>query len=161
MRYFNKNKGFVGYIILFLIIFGLLGIYLSRSWYIEKYYITLYDDKITRYLDIPPFAERISPASDELRGRCKISIGSSASQAFGFLKSVCDKSGYVFRNEKDSVEIEIRKNYIIKCSLVDEKLVLTWTPVLTGKLKQKFEKLFPNETLNNKKVKKNRKQSKK
>ena len=56
MRIYNSSKGFMTFVLFFLIVFGLLGIYLGYGWYMQRYYVTLYDGNMTRYLDIPPFS---------------------------------------------------------------------------------------------------------
>jgi hypothetical protein len=141
MKY-NDNRGFLTFVVFFLIVFGLIGLYMGHKWYKHRYYITLYDDTMVRYLDVPPFGERVSPSTDEFRGECILSVGTSAEQVKDFYKTFCDRNGYIFKGTDYGLQIEIRKNYEIKGTFKDSKLVLEWDPVLNDKQKAKAESLF-------------------
>ncbi|GAB4269472.1 MAG: hypothetical protein Kow0029_05480 [Candidatus Rifleibacteriota bacterium] len=145
---FSVKRGFLTFVVFFLVVFGIVGLYMGYKWYNQRYYIVLYDGNMTRYLDVPPFSERISPASDELRGECVLSIGTSAEQVIHFLKSMSDRYGFLFSGEGDSISIEIRKNYVVKGKFEDGKLKLEWTPVLNEKLKKKADSLFKKSSGN-------------
>lgn len=153
MRSINRPRGFMTFVLFFLIVFGLLGVYLGYGWYMQRYYITLYDGNMTRYLDIPPFSERITSANDELRGECVLSIGASSNQAIEFLGAVSSKYGFIFIKNEKGAEIEIHKNYVVKCTIDKNMLKMNWKPKLSEKLKKKYKSLFPNEKSKKKKAK--------
>lgn len=130
------------FVIFFLIVFGIVGLYLGYKWYNQRYYISLYDGNMVRYLDIPPFSERISSSSDELRGECVLSIGTSSDQISHFFKSMCDRYGYIYTGTENGLTMEVRKNYVIEGTFSEGKIKLEWEPVLNDKLKKKSESLF-------------------
>lgn len=137
-----KRRGFLTFVIFFLVVFGVVGLYLGYKWYNQRYYIGLYDGEMVRYIDVPPFAERISPSSDELRGECVLSVGTSVDQVNHFLRSMADRYGYIFAGDSSSLTLEVRKNYVIKGVYDSGKLKLEWQPVLNDKLKKKADALF-------------------
>lgn len=137
-----NKRGILTFVVFFLIVFGLVGLFMGYKWYNQHYYVALYDGNMVRYIDIPPFSERISSASDELRGECILSVGTSSEQINHFFKSMCDRYGYLFYSKDEGIVIEIRKNYIIKGTFGDNKLKLVWTPQLSDKLKKKADGLF-------------------
>jgi hypothetical protein len=69
-------------------------------------------------------------------------VGTSAEQVKDFYKTFCDRNGYIFKGTDYGLQIEIRKNYEIKGTFKDSKLVLEWDPVLNDKQKAKAESLF-------------------
>lgn len=145
MQVQRANWGFLTFVVFFLIVFGIVGLYLGYQWYNQRYYITLYDGNMTRYIDMPPFAERISSANRELIGECIISIGTSSEQASHFFKSMCDRYGYLFVLKENGLTMEIRKNYAIEGDYTEGKLKLTWKPVLSEKMKKRAQSLFKND----------------
>lgn len=136
------KRGFLTFVIFFLVVFGVVGLYLGYQWYNQRYYIALYDGQMVRHLDVPPFTERLSPATDELRGECLLSVGTSFDQASHFFKSVADRYGYIYSGNEKGLTLEIRKNYQVTGAYADGKLRLTWQPVLNDKLKKKADALF-------------------
>jgi hypothetical protein len=145
MKLISAKRGFLTFVIFFLIVFGLVGLYLGYNWYNTRYYIALFDDNMTRYLDVPPFCERISPASDELRGECILNVETSESQVKNFYKSMCARYGYVFKEMENGLQMDIRKDYVIKGAFKDNKLTLSWQPSLNEKQKKKAASLFKQE----------------
>ena len=122
------------YCVILLVIGGVL-LYLARNAYYERYYLTLYDGGMTRYLEIPPFATRKTPVSYELAGVTVLEIGITPDQALSFLGSMCGKKGFVFRQGKEGFEIEITRQYQISGRFgPGSALVLTWKPRLPEKL---------------------------
>ncbi|NCB38943.1 MAG: hypothetical protein EOM80_09245 [Erysipelotrichia bacterium] len=145
MQVKRANWGFLTFVVFFLIIFGIVGLYLGYKWYNQKYYIALYDGNMTRYLDIPPFAERLTPSNRELLGECSIAIGTSSDQTNHFFKGTCDRYGYIYSLKENFFTIELRKNYVIKGEFADGKMKLTWTPSLNDKMKKRAQALFKEE----------------
>ncbi len=142
MAMIAQRRGFLTFVIFFLVVFGIVGLYMGYKWYNQRYYIALYDGNMVRYLDVPPFTERISPSSDELRGECILSVGTSLDQVNHFFKSVADRYGYIFSGDRQTLSLEVRKNYVIKGEFDNGKLKLEWQPVLNEKLKKKADALF-------------------
>ncbi|MBU1108186.1 MAG: hypothetical protein KKB51_16055 [Candidatus Riflebacteria bacterium] len=135
------RSGQAGLILLFVVIAGLVGVYFGNQYFSQKNYIRLFDGEAIRYLDIPPYAQRLTSADQELIGVCDISIGTSPDQATNFLKTTCNSYGYLCTAGEESVQIEIRRNYLLKGIYEGNKLKLRWTPVLPEKLKSAAEAL--------------------
>jgi hypothetical protein len=135
----NRARGFIGTILIILLIVGALGLYFGYNWYNERYYVTLYDGDMVRYMDIPPFCERETPASGELTGKCVLNIGTSVDQASGFYKSMCNRYGYIYSTDNDKIKIEVHRNYIINGEFKGGKLYLNWQPKLNKELQKKLE----------------------
>jgi hypothetical protein len=139
----KKTKGFIAYILLLFLIAGAVGLYYGYFWYQEKYYINLFDGAKVRRLEVPPFAERKSPASLELKGECKLKVGTSFAQAKQFYKEVCRKKGFAFDEMGSSeISIGIKRNYVIKGVHENNDLILKWNPVLTSGQQKKYKSLF-------------------
>lgn len=141
-----ERRGFFGAILIALMVAGLAGIYFGYHWYQERFYLRFYDGEMVRYMDLPPYSDRLSPARDELRGYCQIRIGTTHEQANQFLHNVCDRYGYVFSASQEAGRggflIQVRRDYPIEGRYsADNLLTLTWQPVLTGSNKAKAEKL--------------------
>jgi hypothetical protein len=132
----NRREGLAGLVLLIVVIIGLIGVYYGNQWFNQKYYIRIFDDNVVRYLDMPPYAERITSADYELIGICDISIGTSQDQINNFLKIMCNRYGYLCTTNEDTVQIDIRRNYSIKGTYDTSKLSLRWTPILPEKLKK-------------------------
>ncbi len=147
---FASRRGFLTFVIFFLVVFGIVGLYMGYKWYNQRYYITLYDGDMVRYLDLPPFTERISSGSDELRGVCVLSVGTSLDQVSHFFKSLADRYGYLYSGDNQSLTIEVRKNYMINGTFADGKLRLEWQPVLSDKLQKKADALFKKAAVDTK-----------
>lgn len=145
MQVQRTNWGFLTFVVFFLIVFGIAGLYLGYQWYNQRYYIALYDGNMTRYLDMPPFAERVTSSNLELTGECVISIGVSSDQASSFFKSMCDRYGYMFSSKENGLIMEIRKNYAINGDYSEGKLKLTWKPLLNDKMKKRAEAMLKKE----------------
>jgi len=137
----QARKGFLGIIVLILFVGGIIGLYFGYNWFNQRYYIALYDGQMTRYLDIPPFAERKTHADLELIGECTLSIGTSEKQARDFLNSMSDRLGYMCNDKDGKMIIEVRRNYIITGEFGGGLLKLNWTPVLPETLKKKAAKI--------------------
>ena len=139
------RKGQVGAIFLFLIILGVIGLYYGHQQYMEKYYISFYDGSITRYLEIPPFTQRISPGYYELFGRCSLRFATAIDQFTMAFESSCRKRGFFLKalKEKDSFEVEIAPKYKIHCQFSENVMEMSWNPTLTESLQKKIAKLTP------------------
>lgn len=144
----TARKGFVGLVILFLLVGGLVGIYFGYEWYNQRNFIKLHDGSMIRLLDIPPFAERVTSADKELIGECVLSIGASEEQASQFFNSMSNRMGYLFAASEQGFTIEVRRNYIVKGEFANNKLNLTWEPVLPSGLKKKALAIAPAKTEN-------------
>lgn len=138
----TRKRGFLTFVVFFLIVFGIVGLFMGYKWYNQRYYIALHDGSMVRYLDVPPFTEKLSSANDELRGECILSVGTSTDQVNHFFKSMCQRYGYIFSSKDGVIKVEIRKNYAISGTFSDGKLKLEWKPVLSAKLKKKADDLF-------------------
>lgn len=127
--------------ILYLIVLILIGgalLYFGRGAYNERYYITLYDDGMVRYLEIPPFATRKTPVSYELAGCTVLEIGIAPDQAMNFLSGMCGKKGFIFRQKKDGFDIDITRHYQLSGLFGQgQNLILNWKPRLPEKLRAK------------------------
>ena len=145
MQMQRSNRGFLGFVIFFLIIFGLVGIYFGYQWYNQRNYINLYDGDMTRRIDTPPFAERLTSSDRELLGECVLSIGTSLDQTSDFYKGMSDRYGYMFALTETGLSMEIRKNYSVVGTFAGGKLTLNWNPILNAKMKKKAESLFADE----------------
>lgn len=145
MKLRHNNRGFLAIVIVFLLILGGVGLYFGYKWHTQRNFINLYDGSMTRQLDMPPFAERVTDAERELIGECVISIGTSHEQTSDFYKSICDRYGYLFTSTDKGLTIEVRKNYSIAGEYKGDKLSLSWTPVLPEKLKKQAQEKFAAE----------------
>ncbi len=148
MQFARAKGGFLGLVILFLFVGGLIGLYFGYQWYNHRYYIKLYDGSMTRYLDVPPFAERLSTADQELIGECTLAIGTSDEQASQFYNSMSNRLGYLFGAKDKGWTIEVRRNYIVSGEFNSGKLNLKWEPVLPDNLKKKAQALSPETPKN-------------
>jgi len=117
-------------LLVFVLGIGVLGIYFGYGVYLEKYYVTLYDGPMTRYLEIPPFAQRLSPAGEEMQGRCELKLGVGADHCNTFLDLMCKKKGFLFQGSPNGFVITIGKSYKLQGAYKDLHLILTWDPVL-------------------------------
>jgi len=144
----RKSKGQIGVFVLILLIAGALGVYFGYDFYLEKYYLTLYDAEMVRYLELPSFSSRETSADLELVGQCILKCSVVMEQVFFVLESTCRKRGYFFRQEKESIEIEITPKYKIKGKFLDSKLYLQWKPEIPLKLQKKAAKVVPLESIN-------------
>lgn len=137
----NPCRGFSNFLFLLFLITAVVLLYLGNIAYVEHYYIAFYDGEMVRYIDVPPFAKRITPASEELSGRFSSDIEVVAEQTNAFLKSICDRRGFTFRKgEKDNqFDIEIRPGYFVKGKYSGSKMHLVWNPILPESLKAKVE----------------------
>lgn len=130
----RRGQGFLYFVIL-LVVGGIL-LYFARGSYNERYYITLYDDGMVRYLEIPPFATRKTPVSYELAGCTVLEIGIAPDQAMNFLSGMCGKKGFIFRQKKDGFDIEITRQYLLSGLFGQgSNLILSWKPRLPEKLR--------------------------
>ncbi|MBF0406974.1 MAG: hypothetical protein HQM10_06460 [Candidatus Riflebacteria bacterium] len=129
---FNSRTG-SGIVLLFIFIAGLAFIYFGYNWYIENYFISLHDGKMVRYLEIPPFAKRLTPKSDELSGKCNLEIKVTADQAVSFIDSMCKRKGFAFWKLPDGFKIELRKGYIINSVITGNTMKFTWEPLIQSK----------------------------
>lgn len=137
----SKKSGLAGIVILLVFIVGLFGVYYGNQWFTQKYYIRIFDDNLVRYIDMPPYADRLSSSEYELIGVCDISIGTTPDQVNNFLKSMCNRYGYLCTTGENTVQIDIRRNYSINGTYEEGKLKLRWLPILPDKLKLRAEKL--------------------
>lgn len=140
-----SRKGFLGFLVLILMVCGLIGIYFGYGWYNQRYFIALYDGGMTRYLDVPPFSERKTSSELELIGQCTLSIGTSDDQAVQFFKSMSNRLGYLCVVKDNKMTIEVRRNYTVNGEFGGGVLKLSWTPVLPEKLKRQAAKLAKPE----------------
>ena len=142
MKVYSCSRGSVAVlIILIVVILGLIGVYFGNQWFNQKYYIKLYDGENIRYIDIPPYAERETSADYELVGVCDLNVGTSKDQANDFLKSTCNRYGYLCNVGENDIRIEIRRHYYIEGKYEGNYLKLRWTPSLPDKLKARAEAL--------------------
>ena len=139
------RKGQVGIFFLFLIILGVIGLYFGHQQYMEKYFISFYDGNITRYLEIPPYTQRVSPGYYELFGRCSFRFATAIDQFTMAFESSCRKRGFFLRamKEKNCSELEITPTYKIQCRFSENMLEMSWNPILSEKLQKKIAKLSP------------------
>ncbi|EKD84331.1 MAG: hypothetical protein ACD_39C00101G0003 [uncultured bacterium] len=139
----DKRAGLAGLVLLVFVTVCLVGIYFGNQWFNQKYYIRLFDGDVVRYLDMPPYAERLSSADLEMIGVCDLNIGTSKDQISNFFKSMCNRYGYLCTTSEDGIQMEIRRNYSIKGEYETNRLKLRWTPVLPEKLKAVAAALTP------------------
>ena len=93
----KKNKhGSIWVLLLVLFVIGGIAIYWGYNKYMQTLYIGFYDGNKIRYLDVPPFAERITPASLEVLGECDIRFSTIDEQVLQFFKATATKYGYFF-----------------------------------------------------------------
>lgn len=141
-----NNKRGAGVLIFFVFLAFLgLGMYFAYGMYINKYYVTFYDYPKNKYLDVPPFAERITSPKLELLGECDIRFNTIDEQISSFFLATSSKHGFSFE-KKDSenggpFEIVVKKDYVIYGGFEGNILKLRWTPVLTPSLQVKARKL--------------------
>jgi len=138
----ERKGGVTGLVIFIVVVLGLVGVYFGNRWFNEKYYIRLFDGENIRYLDVPPYGERITDAELELIGVCDLNIGTSKEQSNDFLENACNRYGFLWVAEEDSIRIELRRNYLIKGDYQGNQLKLRWTPILPEKLKARAETLI-------------------
>ena len=139
--YSGSRTGLAGLVLLIVVIIGLIGVYFGNQWFNQKYYIRLFDGDNIRYLDMPPYAERATAAEFELTGVCDINVGTSKDQVNNFLKSMCNRYGYLCTVNEDDIRIEIRRHYSVEGKHEGNLLKLRWAPVLPDKLKARAEAL--------------------
>ncbi len=137
----GSRAGLAGLVLLFVVILGLVGVYFGNQWFNQKYYIRLFDGENIRYVDMPPYGERVTSAELELVGTCDINVGTSKDQVNNFLKSMCNSYGYLCTVGENEIRIEIRRHYFIDGKYEGNLLKLRWTPVLPEKLKARAEAL--------------------
>ena len=136
-----RKKGSLGCFVAFILVAGLIGVFFGYGFYIERYFITLYDVPMTRYLEVPSFATRISPAADELHGVCTFSVALLPEQAEMVLSGSCKKRGFQFKPREKGFEIEVRPGYRILGRYQDQYLTLIWEPNLDEKNLRRAEKI--------------------
>ncbi len=138
-----KRKG-SAIIILTVLIFGAIGLYFGYYFFLEKNYIALYDGNIVRYLDIPPYCSRETPATHELKGECTIRIGTSNEQMNSFFGSMCHRKGFIFETDENNkkIKISIPGGYAVTGQYTENELILSWDPVLSAKQLTRYRKLF-------------------
>ena len=130
-------------ILWFVLIAGAAGIYFGYHFFSERFYISLYDGDMVRYLDIPPYSIRLSSADDELRGYCKLEIKTSQEQVASFLGGLCSKKGFHFKwLGTNEFVIIVRPNYEIRGVFKDTTLEMTWTPVLNVSRQARHDRIF-------------------
>jgi hypothetical protein len=141
----TNKRGLALYIFLALFILLGLGIYYGYGLYINHYYITFYDHPKNKYLDVPPFAERITSPKLELLGECDIRFATIDEQVANFFLSTSSKHGFHYekkgKDTNSSFEITVKKDYVIYGSFEGNILKLKWTPVLTPNLQMKARKV--------------------
>jgi len=113
-----------------LLIVGAAAIWFGHQVYEERYYVGLFDGEMVRYIDVPPFGRRLTPATDELRGYAELVMETVPDQVCNFFGALSSKRGFIFRRKEANIEIEVRPGYIIKGIFKDNKLTLTWNPIL-------------------------------
>lgn len=138
----KKNKhGSIWVLLLVLFVIGSIAIYWGYNKYIQTLYIGFYDGNKIRYLDVPPFAERITPASLEVLGECDIRFSTIDEQVLQFFKATATKYGYFFSRadtkSDSSFEITVRGDYVIKGTFDKNILQLRWNPVLPPDMQKK------------------------
>ncbi len=141
----QKRRGFLALIVVILTVAGSIGLYYGYKWHNQRNYIKLYDAGIIRYLDMPPFGERLTDADRELIGNCRIAVGTSRDQTSLFFKSISDRYGFIFTPTEKGFTMEVRKNYRVVGEYSDEKLILDWDPVLNSKQKKEAQEKFAEE----------------
>ncbi|MFZ2960318.1 MAG: hypothetical protein WA705_25835 [Candidatus Ozemobacteraceae bacterium] len=130
----RPSAGQGGIILLVILIAGLVGLYFGSRWYYDRYYVSLYDGEMTRYFEIPPFAQRKTPVSDELKGTTVLELGIAQEQANTFIAGMANRKGFVFRLNKEGFEIEITPQYKLFGRYKDATVSLSWKPRLPARL---------------------------
>jgi len=124
-----------------MLIVGAAAIWFGHQWYEERYYIGLFDGEMVRYVDVPPFGRRMTPAADELRGYAEMVMETVPDQVCSFFGALSSKRGFLFRRKDSEIEIEVRPGYIVKGIFKENKLTLTWNPILNEAQKVRKAKL--------------------
>lgn len=146
----SKLSQRLGSLVIFFIFFIILAIiiYIGYEYYIEKYYIKLYDNDMIKYLDIPPYSKRITPSYYELLGECKVKTFLTLDEIKYFYSSTLVKKGYSIKHsEQDyAFEIVVGKDYTVKCKYNGkDDLTFLWTPRLNSNLSKQLYKYFPDK----------------
>lgn len=144
---FRTSRRGQGLFLFLLLVVGAAGIWYGYQRYEERYYINLFDDEMVRYIDVPPFGVRLSPAVDELRGYVDMKLEAAPEQACNFFGAISARRGFTFRRNDDKIEIEVRPGYVVKGTIQEERLILRWNPVLDASQKRKKAKLEAAGTL--------------
>ncbi len=131
MKCWNLRRG-QGLFLLLLIIVGGIGLWFGYHRYQERYYINLFDGEMVRYIDVPPFGIRLTPADDELRGHAELRLEAAPEQACNFFGAIAARRGFIFRRNDDKIEIEVRPSYIVRGIIREDRLTLNWKPILDG-----------------------------
>jgi len=127
----NVRRG-QGLFLLLLMIVGGIAIWFGYERYQERYYINLFDGEMVRCIDVPPFGVRQTPADDELRGYAELRLEAAPEQACSFFGVIAARRGFIFRRNEDKIEIEVRPGYVVKGNIKEDRLTLSWKPVLDG-----------------------------
>ncbi|OQA08672.1 MAG: hypothetical protein BWY66_00894 [bacterium ADurb.Bin374] len=130
-RCWNSRRG-QGLFLLLLILVGGIAIWFGYERYQERYYINLFDGEMVRYIDVPPFGVRLTPADDELRGYAELRLEAAPEQACNFFGAIAARRGFIFRRNDDTIEIEVRPSYLVKGTIKEDRLTLNWKPILDG-----------------------------
>lgn len=138
---FQKSTCGQGLFLLVLFLVGGTAIWYGYQRYEERYYINLFDGAMVRYIDIPPFGVRQTPASDELRGYAEMVLEAAPEQACNFFGVISQRRGFTFRRNEEKIEIEVRPGYIVKGIIQEDRLSLRWNPVLDESRKKRKAKL--------------------
>ncbi|MBF0499480.1 MAG: hypothetical protein HQM09_05080 [Candidatus Riflebacteria bacterium] len=120
--------------LLIALIIGFVGLFYGSRWYNEKHFITLYDNEMVRYIEIPPFAQRKTPVIDELVGKCTLELATTQEQANTFLAGMANRKGFTFRLTKTGFEIDVTLKYKVTGRYNDTQIFLTWKPRLPERL---------------------------
>lgn len=135
------KRGSVWGLLLVLFVVGGLGIYWGYNKYMQTFYIGFYDGNKVRYLDVPPFSDRITGAKLEILGECDIRFATIDEQVLQFFQATATRYGYFFSradgNNNSSFEISIRSDYVIKGIFENNTLKLRWNPILPPNLQKK------------------------
>jgi hypothetical protein len=146
----QANRRGLGTILFLLVLAALLaGLLYGYGIFCEKYYVALYDAEMVRYIDVPPYARRLDPAVNDLKGQCLLEIGTSQDQVNTFFGAMAKRRGFIFRakDAEGEIEFEVTPHYLVKGTYKGNQLALRWNPVLSEALRQKYEKVFPGEPL--------------
>jgi hypothetical protein len=137
----RTKQGQIGTFFVLLLAGGLIALYFGYFHYLERYFIQFHDGDTIRYLEIPSYAVRKSPARDEFFGQCVLGIALSPEQAAMNLASDCKKRGFSFRPLPNGFEIELGPKYIVTGWYRESKIELVWKPILTEKKQKKVAKM--------------------
>jgi hypothetical protein len=136
-----QKKGSLGCFVAFILAAGLLAVFFGYDFYVEKYFITFHDVPMTRYLEVPGFATRVSPPSHELFGVCTFSTALLPEQAEMVLSSSCSKRGYQFKSREKGFEIEVTPTYKVLGKYHEQYLTMIWDPVLSERNRLRAQKI--------------------